>query len=381
MRPTILHWTFTTSALAALVSPLMAQALPQQVEAEDYTLVVETVAEGLSSPWGATFLPDGAMLVTERTGTLQRIDPSTGDATLVEGTPEVFARGQGGLLDVELHPQFSDNRLVYLTFAQPREGGAATAAGRGRLSDDGNRLENFEVIFQQEPAVSGGNHFGSRLAFSPDGKLFVTLADRFNHMDEAQNPANHLGTVVRLNDDGSVPGDNPFAGGNEGAPEVWSYGHRNIQGAAIHPASGALWISEFGPRGGDEVNIPEAGANYGWPLVSTGRHYSGRSIPDPSSKPELKQAAYSWNPVISPSGIAFVPGGPLEAWEGDLLLAGLSSQAITRLDLQGSMIRGEERIEMGARIRDVLFDAGGTLFALTDGQGGAVIRLTPSQGR
>jgi len=377
MLPRIARLIATTTALAAMAGLSFAQSLPRQVETENYTLSIETVADGLSSPWGATFLPDGAMLITERTGTLQRVDMTSGEMSVIEGTPEVFARGQGGLLDVELHPNFTENRLVYLTFAQPRDEGAATAAGRGRLSDDGSRLEDFEVIFQQQPAVSGSNHFGSRMAFSPDGKLFITLADRFNHMNEAQNPRNHLGVVVRLNDDGSVPEDNPFASDGEGAPEVWSYGHRNVQGAAIHPETGALWISEFGPRGGDEVNIPEAGGNYGWPLVSAGNHYSGRSIPDPSTKPELKSAVQSWNPAISPSGIAFVPEGPLGEWKGDLLLAGLSSQAITRLDLQGQEVLGDERIEMAARIRDVLFDEKGTLYALTDGEGGALIRLMP----
>jgi len=366
-------------AVPLLVSCAWAQDVRSSLESESGSLRVETVADGLSSPWGAVFLPDGSMLVTERSGTLRRVSAEGEISSPIQGTPEVVARGQGGLLDVALDPQFDQNRLVYLTFSEAHGEGAGTSAGRGRLNEDATAIENFEVIFRQEPAVSGGNHFGSRLAFSPDGHLFVTMGDRFDHMQEAQNISNHLGKLVRISPDGSIPQDNPFVG-RDGADEIWSYGHRNVQGAAIHPDTGELWIAELGPRGGDEVNIPKSSENYGWPLVSPGRHYSGEPIPDPSTRPELAGAIYSWNPVISPSGIAFVTSDAFPDWRGDLLLAGLSSQAIVRLDLEGQRAVGEERIDMGARIRDVLFGPDGQLYALTDGEGGAVIRISRQEG-
>ncbi len=361
----------------AFATETLAQGLPSTVDSGIGPLQVEIFAEGLSNPWGAAFLPDGSLLVTERTGSLRRIGMDGAISDPVEGTPEVFAEGQGGLLDVALDPEFSSNRVIYLSFAEARSDGAATSVGRGRLNGEVTALEEFEIIFRQQPAVPGGNHFGSRLAFSPEGHLFVTLGERFDYMQQAQDPTNHLGTVVRINPDGSVPQDNPFIDG-EGADEVWSYGHRNVQGAAIHPETGALWTAEFGPSGGDEVNIPQAGENYGWPVVSHGRHYSGQQIPDPSSQPEFADAIYFWDPAISPSGIAFVTSDLFPQWQGDLLLGGLSSQAIVRLDLEGNEAVGDERIEMGVRIRDVLFGPEGQLYALVDGPDSPIIRLTPA---
>jgi glucose/arabinose dehydrogenase len=337
------------------------------------TIKVETVATGLSHPWGLAFLPDGRMLVTERTGTLRLVSKDGKLSPPLSGVPKVVVAGQGGLLDVAIDPDFKSNNLVYLTYSEPGEGGAGTAVARGKLGESG--LDGVEVIFRQEPKVEGGNHFGSRLAFAPDGRLFVTLGERFT-FTPAQDLTNDLGKIVRLNPDGSVPKDNPFVGRTDARPEIWSYGHRNPQGAAIHPETGKLWETEFGPMGGDELNIPQAGQNYGWPVVSWGSHYDGRAIPKPPSHPEFADAIYHWNPVISPSGITFYTADAIPAWKGNLLIAALSGQAIVRLTLDGEKVVDEERIPMGARIRDVVQGPDGAVYALTDEGNGEILRLT-----
>jgi aldose sugar dehydrogenase len=311
--------------------------------------------------------------VTERSGTLRLVSKDGKLSPPLSGVPKVVAMGQGGLLDVAIDPDFKSNNLVYLTYSEPGEGGASTAVARGKLGESG--LDGVEVIFRQEPKVQGGNHFGSRLAFSPDGKLFVTLGERFTFAP-AQDLTNDLGKIVRINPDGSVPKDNPFVGRTDARPEIWSYGHRNPQGAAIHPETGKLWETEFGPRGGDELNIPQPGANYGWPVVSWGNHYTGEDIPDPPTHPEFADAIYHWNPVISPSGITFYTANAIPAWKGNLLIAGLSEQAIVRLTLDGEKVVGEERIPMGARIRDVAQGPDGAVYALTDEGNGEILRLT-----
>jgi glucose/arabinose dehydrogenase len=336
---------------------------------------VQTVADGLEHPWGLAFLPDGHMLVTERPGRLRIVSKEGRLSEPLAGIPRVLAEGQGGLLDVALDPNFVSNRLIYLSYAEPGEGGASTAVARAQLGD--GALRDIQVIFRQQPKVSGPNHFGSRLVFSPDGKLFVTLGERFK-FEPAQDLSNHLGKIVRINPDGSVPRDNPFVGRAGAKPEIWSYGHRNIQGAAIHPGSGALWMNEFGPRGGDELNIPEPGRNYGWPLVSWGRHYFGKDIPDPPTRPDLAQSIYHWTPVISPSGMTFYTGEVFPVWRGNLLIGGLSSQALVRLVLDGQRVTGEERIPMGARIRDVRQGPDGAVYLLTDQSNGEILRLTPA---
>lgn len=347
------------------------------VETESGPVRVETLASGLEHPWGMAFLPDGRMLVTERAGRLRIVARDGQVSEPVAGVPQVFAQGQGGLLDVALDPAFEENRLVYLSYAEPGPGGAAsTAVARGRLAE-GARLEGVEVIFRQEPKVTGPNHFGSRLAFAPDGTLFVTTGERYQ-FEPAQDPSDHLGTVVRINPDGSVPPDNPFVDDPDARPEIWSYGHRNIQGAAIHPETGALWINEHGPRGGDEINIPEPGRNYGWPLVSWGDHYSGEPIPDPPTRPELAQSIHQWTPVIAASGMAFYTGDLFEDWRGDLLNGGLVSKGIVRLELDGQRVAGEERIPLDARIRAVAQGPDGAVYALTDQDDGDVLRLTPA---
>ena len=344
------------------------------IDTKQGQIKVASVAKGLDQPWGLAFLPDGRMLVTEKPGTLRIVGKDGAVSDPIRGVPKVIANGQGGLLDVALDPAFSENGLVYLSYSEPGEGGAGTAVARGKLG--GGSLDNVEVIFRQKPKVDGGNHFGSRLAFSPDGELFVTLGDRFK-FDPAQDLASHIGKIVRINPDGSVPGDNPFVAQDGKLPEIWSYGHRNAQGAAIHPETGKLWETEFGPLGGDELNIAEAGKNYGWPVVSWGSHYDGTDIPDPPTRPEFTDAIRNWNPVISPSGIAFYTADAIPGWKGNLLLSGLSSQSITRLELDGEKVVGEERIAMGSRTRDVVQGPDGAVYALTDG--GKILKLTAVQ--
>jgi len=371
------HWRPLFTLIAATALAVVSGACSAEdrvIDTETGKIKVESLASGLNHPWGMAFLPDGRMLVTERVGRLRIMDA---DRTLSEplaGVPKVFARGQGGLFDVALDTEFSENKLVYISYAELGKGGAGIAVARGRLGDAG--LEDVQVIFRQTPKVSGGNHFGGRLAFTADGKLFITLGERFK-FEPAQDLTNHLGKIVRINPDGSVPEDNPFIGQQDAQPEIWSYGHRNPQGAAINPKTGKLWETEFGPLGGDELNIPAPGANYGWPVVSWGKHYDGRDIPNPPTRPEFADAIRHWTPVISPSGIAFYTADAIPDWKGNLLISSLSSQAIVRLSLDGETVTGEERILMGTRIRDVAQGPDGALYALTDEDDGAVLRLTP----
>ena len=366
------------SCVAAAASLLLlsqsALADDAMIDTKQGTIKVQTLAQGLSHPWGLAFLPDGRMLVTEKVGRLRIVDKDGKVSEPLNGVPKVVAEGQGGLLDVALDPHFAENSLVYLSYSEPGDAGkAGPAVARGKLGADG--LDGAQVIFRQYPKVDGGNHFGSRLAFSRDGTLFVTLGERFT-FQPAQDLATHLGKIVRINPDGSVPADNPFVGQEGALPEIWSYGHRNPQGAAIHPETGKLWETEFGPLGGDELNIPQAGKNYGWPVVSWGKHYDGTDIPDPPTHPEFADAIAHWNPVISPSGIAFYTADAIPGWKGNLLIGGLSSEAIISLTPDGEKVSAEERIPMGARIRDVAQGPDGAVYALTDESDGKILRLT-----
>ncbi len=352
----------------------VAQAQVATVQTKAGPIKVETVAGGLEHPWGMAFLPDRRLLVTERPGRLRLIGTDGSVSQPIPGTPEVFSQGQGGLLDVRLDPDFARNRLVYFTYAEPGEDGASTAVGRGRF--EGDRIEGFEVIFRQQPKVSGPNHFGSRLAFTPQGHLYVTLGERYK-FEPAQDVSNHLGTVVRINQDGSVPPNNPLIDNRRAKPEIWSYGHRNIQAAAVHPQTGTLWIAEMGPLGGDELNLPEAGRNYGWPIVSWGKHYDGKEIPDPTTRPALAGSIHRWTPVISPSGMMFYDGDLFPQWRGNALIGSLSQRAIVRLVLEGAKVVGEEIIPMQARIRDVRQGPDGSVYVLTDHSDGKVLRVSP----
>lgn len=347
-------------------------------------LDVQTVASGLENPWGLAFLPDGRMLVTERAGRLRIVSRNGTVSSPVIGVPPVLASGQGDLLDVALAPDFDATRLVYLSYAEPREGASGTSVARGRLVEDaGNaRLENVEVIFRQQPAVSGSGHYGSRLVFGRDGTLFVTLGERQTQRARAQDLSTHLGKVVRILPDGGVPDDNPFARMPGARPEIWSYGHRNPQGAALDPATGRLWTVEHGPRGGDELNHPEAGKNYGWPVISYGREYGGGSIGEGTARPGMEQPVKYWDPSVSPSGLAFYTGTLLPGWKGSLFTGALSGARLIRLRLDpaGERVVEEEPLltELRERIRDVRQGPDGALWLLTDSPNGRVLRVAPA---
>jgi aldose sugar dehydrogenase len=343
---------------------------------------VEMVAWGLEHPWALEFLPDGRLLVSERPGRLRIVNQDGRLSEPLAGVPPVLAGGQGGLLDVALDPHFADNRLVYLSYAEPGEGGTVgTAVARGRLGDD--RFEDVQVIYQQQPKVPGANHFGSRLVFARDGTLFVTQGDRFNYSDAAQDLSVDIGKIMRINPDGSVPRDNPFVGHAGVQPEIWSYGHRNIQSAALHPQTGELWTVEHGARGGDELNRPEAGKNYGWPVISYGVHYSGAKIGEGTAKPGMEQPLYYWDPVIAPSGMAFYTGEAFAAWWGSILIGSLQPGLLVRLTLVDGQVAREERYlaNLGSRIRDVQQGPDGLLYLITDHRDGLLLRVLPAAPR
>lgn len=342
---------------------------------------VETVAEGMSSPWGIDFLPDGRMIVTEKAGYLRIVDKNGNRSEALPGVPRVGYVGQGGLLDVMLHPDFAQNRLLFLTFSeQSPDGRLYTAMMRGKLRADDSQLDEVRVLFRQSPKVGGGRHFGSRVLVAPDGNLFVTLGDLGNR-NLSQDLSGHVGKVVRLTIDGGIPKDNPFVGESNAQPEIWSYGHRNIQGADIHPGTGKLWTIEHGPRGGDEINIPAAGANHGWPLVSHGIEYSGGQIGDGKKFMDgVVPPVMTWSPVIAPGGMTFYNADMFPAWKGNLLIGGLRAGAIVRLELNGETVVKEERLlrQMGNRIRDVAVGPDGAVYAL-DESGGRILRITPAR--
>ncbi len=367
------------SALSLMTAALSPVALSQDVveRSEQATFRVATLAEGLNHPWGMAFLPDGGILITERSGSLRLFKDGKLAPDPVDGTPEVAARGQGGLLDVVVHPAFAENGLIYLSYAGAGDGGAGTEGARGRL--EGNALKDLEVIFRAQPKTNGGRHFGSRLVFANDGSLYISLGDRGSFMRESQNPANHIGTVVRLNDDGSVPDDNPFIGQADKRQEIFSYGHRNVQGMTLHPETGAVWAHEHGPRGGDEVNLLKAGANYGWPAITYGIDYSGAIISDKTAAPGMEQPVVYWDPSIAPSGMAFYQGDKFPQWQGDLFVGALAHLHLRRLELEGDKVVAQESllVDLSQRIRDVRSGPDGYLYVLTDRSNGQLLRLEP----
>jgi glucose/arabinose dehydrogenase len=340
------------------------------------------VVRGLTDPWAMAFLPDGRMLITEKAGQLRIATPDGRLSAPLAGLPAVAATGQCGLLDVVLDPQFSENRRLFFTFAEPGPGGNSTAVGSARLVDD--QLREVRTLFSQKPKVDSRHHCGSRIVVDRQGHLLVGLGDRFSGKDEAQNPGNHIGKVVRLTAEGRVPADNPFVGRAGAAPEVFSLGHRNIQGGALHPVTGELWASEHGPQGGDEINVVEAGRNYGWPLVTFGRNYVvGTRIGETGPKAGFEQPLHHWAPTsIAPSGMAFLSSDRYQArypdWKGSLFVGALRGQALVRLTVDGRRVTAEQRLLEGqARIRDVRQGPDGWLYVLTDGASGQVLRLLP----
>jgi len=367
------------AALALMVQLAVAQEAPRSPTPAAVKLAarVTDVARGLEHPWGLAFLPDSRLLVTERPGRLRLVTNGQLSEPLA-GVPAVYGRGQGGLLDVALGPGFAQDRLVYLSFSEPGEGGAGTAVARGRLGERG--LEGTHVIWRQQPKVDGPNHWGSRLVFRPDGTLFVTLGERYAYRERAQDLSVTLGKIVRINPDGTVPRDNPFVGRDGVRPEIWSYGHRNIQAAALD-ARGQLWTVEHGARGGDELNNPQPGKNYGWPAITYGVDYSGARIGIGTAHPGMEQPVYYWDPVIAPSGAAFYTGAAFPEWRGDLLVGSLRPGALVRLRIDSGRVIQEERYlgDLGERIRDVRQGPDGAIYLLTDSPRGRILRLDPTR--
>ena len=387
------------AGVAAYAQPAQQTRLVQTVSTQSGPVKVERLAQ-LDNPWGMVFLPDGRLLITEKPGRL-RLYAEGKLSEPIEGVPAVDYKDQGGLLDVTIDPDFARNGLVYLSYSEaavpqpevdsdesdPRLGvfqdltdtvlkGAAVA--RGRL--DGLQLREVEAIWRQEPKTIGRGHFGGRLVFAPDGKLFISSGDR-QRFEPAQDLRSNLGKIVRINADGSIPDGNPFVNEAGARGDIWALGNRNTLGLAFHPASEQLWEHEMGPKGGDEVNLIERGKNYGWPIVSPGDHYDDVPIPRHSTRPEFVAPLQSWNPSISPSGMAFYTGDVFSAWRGDMLLGGLSGQALIRLTLNDGKVTAVERIDMQQRIRDVIQAPDGAVLLLTDGDNADLLRLTPARKR
>jgi glucose/arabinose dehydrogenase len=408
------------SLLAAGCSPSDAQVFHSSAG----DIGVETIARGLEHPWALAFLPDGRVLVTERPGRMRIVAKDGRLSTPLAGLPNVFASGQGGLHDVVLDRGYAENHTIYFCYAEPVDGGARTALARARLVDDATpRLDDVKVIFHQEGPLSSGNHFGCRIAQTPDDNLFMSAGEHFTTRDQAQNLGNHLGKIIRIRPDGSVPPDNPFVGraalaseasgqrgnsidarahsasedarerANDTRPEpgssaragtrseIWSYGHRNPQGLALHPATGKLWEHEHGPRGGDEINIIEPGRNYGWPVIGYGIDYNGARIHQSTQKAGMEQPVWYWVPSIAPSGMAFMTGSLFPAWRGNLFVGALAGEILVRLELDGEKVVKEERLlqQLRERIRDVRQGPDGALWLVADNSAGRLLRVAPGK--
>ena len=377
------------SITPALLAPALllcagyAQAFdgPRVVATQKARVELTVVTSGLEHPWGIAFLPDDRALVTERPGRLRIVDRSGKVSEPLAGVPIVDAVGQGGLLDVALDPEFVRNQRLYLSFAESRgDGMNGTSVARAKLGLKG--LEDVTVIFRQQPAMKGGHHFGSRLVFARDGNLFVTLGDRNSGRDKVQLLDNHIGKVVRIDRDGKAPADNPYLKQAGALPELWSVGHRNIQGAALDPATGELWTNEHGPKGGDELNRTLGGRNYGWPLVTYGMEYSGKPISDRTEAPGLESPVHHWVPSIATSGLAFYTGTAIPAWKSNVFVGGLKSGELSRLEMRDGRVVSEERLfgeALKKRIRTVVNGPDGALYLLTDDSAGQLIRVTAAK--
>jgi glucose/arabinose dehydrogenase len=381
-----------TAAVAPNVAPTAAptaEASPLQAVSPSSTargFKQATVAEGLERPWGMAWLPDGSMLISEKAGRLRLLKNGVLEPTPIAGVPSVMSSGQGGLMDVSIHPRFAENRFVYLTYASGTADANRTRIARARF--DGKALQDLRVIFEVSQVKSGTQHFGSRILWLPDGTMLVAIGDGGNPpvqlegaliRKQAQNLRSRLGKIVRLNDDGSIPRDNPFATNANADPAIWSYGHRNIQGIAFDPGTKRVWITEHGARGGDELNLAEAGKNYGWPLVTHSQEYAGGEISQERSRPGMVDPKVVWTPATAPSGLAFYTGDRFPAWRGNLFAGGLVSQDVRRIELDAAgNVRSQEEISIGQRVRDVRQSPDGLLYVLTDESNGKLIRLEPT---
>ncbi|HEX2166891.1 MAG TPA: PQQ-dependent sugar dehydrogenase [Longimicrobiales bacterium] len=356
-----------------------AQAVPAQTHtSQHHAFRTVNVVEGLEHPWGMAFLPDGDILVTERPGRLRIVRDGALSPDPITGVPDVHARGQGGLLDVAIHPDFAENRFVYLSYSKPGpDRTATTAVIRGRL--EGNALTGVEEIIEAKAWRQAGQHFGSRLVFDRDGYLYITVGER-GEMQAAQDLTNHQGTVLRLHDDGRVPEDNPFVGRSDALPEIYTYGNRSPQGLTVHPATGELWESEHGPRGGDEINLIRPGANYGWPVITYGINYNGRPISDIQEKEGMEQPLHNWVPSIATSGIAIYDGDRFPNWRGDVFVGGLAGQHLARVrfDSDRNVIETEKLLEGIGRVRDVRTGPDGSIYLLIDAPDAPLVRLDPA---
>ncbi len=361
----------------AIGAASLAGAAPAAIEQGQWPFSA-TPRASFSEPWAMTFLPDGTALVTEKRGALKRVDVKTGKVQAIDGVPEVAYGGQGGFGDVILHPDFAQNNIIYLSYAEPGDGdnrGAAVARAKLELGAEGGSLSDTQVIWQQTPKVSGKGHYGHRLAFGPDGKLWISSGER-QKFKPAQDMESTMGKILRLNADGSVPDDNPFADKGGVTAQIWSLGHRNPLGIAFDD-QGRLWEHEMGPQGGDEFNLIQKAGNYGYPEVSNGDHYGGRPIPDHDTRPEFIAPKISWTPVISPAGMIIYDGDRFADWKGDAFIGGLSAEALVRVTLNGEAASEAARYNMGARIREVEQGPDGSIWLLEDGDGGRLLELSP----
>lgn len=370
----------TRAANGAGQTPAFADQTRAPGVRTEVPLTHTVVASGLENPWGMALLPDGHWLITEQPGRMRIVGTDGKVGEPISGLPAVFARGQGGLLDVTLSPQFASDRMVFWSYSEPREGGNATSIASGRLSDDASRLEGVRVIFRALPIYEGDKHFGGALAFAPDGKLFLTLGERSDRpmRPQSQDLGSHMGKVIRINADGSVPQDNPFVGRQGALPEIWSLGHRNAQGIAFG-SDGKVWTVEHGARGGDEINLTRPGANFGWPDIAYGIEYSGATISrGATSGPGTEQPVYYWDPSIAPGGMELYSGAMFPGWNGNLLVAALRDKHVARLVIRDDRVVGEERLltELGERIRDVAVGPDGAVWVITDETDGKLVRLS-----
>jgi aldose sugar dehydrogenase len=380
--PTAAPTTAPTTAPAAEASPVQAVSPISTAQGFKQT----TIAQGLERPWGMAWLPDGSMLISEKPGRLRLLKNGVLEPTPIAGVPEVMSSGQGGLMDVSIHPKFAENQFVYLTYSAGTADANQTRIARARF--DGKALQDLRVIFEVSQIKSGTQHFGSRIQWLPDGTMLVAIGDGGNPpvqlegdliRKQAQNLRSRLGKIVRLNDDGSIPRDNPFATNANADPAVWSYGHRNIQGIAFDPGTNRVWVTEHGARGGDELNLAEAGKNFGWPIVTHSQEYTGGEISQERSRPGMVDPKVVWTPATAPSGLAFYTGDRFPAWRGNLFAGGLVSQDVRRIELDAAgNVRSQEEISIGQRVRDVRQGPDGLLYVLTDESNGKLIRLEPN---